>query len=88
MAALERTELDRYPSYQHILFIQGREKRMTFTFSLLKEEEDEFCVFESEPFYMHYELHLCFFTDCAVMSVSHLFYVYTKQTKKKKSIDL
>lgn len=63
MAALERTELDHYPSYQHNLFIQGREKRTTFTLSLLKEEEeDEFWVFESEPFYMHYELHLCFFS--------------------------
>lgn len=35
---------------------------MTFTRSLLKEEEDEFWVFESKPFYMHYELHLCFFS--------------------------
>lgn len=56
MAALERTELDRYPSYQHNLFIQGRVKRMTFTLSL----SQEFCVFESEPFYMHYKLHLRF----------------------------
>lgn len=36
--------------------------RREFTLSLLKEEEDEFWVFESEPFYMHYELHLCFFS--------------------------